>query len=156
MRSFIFSEHFGQMRNWQKGGKKVQVGALGSGIINALDPLAPIPRFSHLIYTDLRGHQFWIKIGKNLPIACTKCSLYFCKYCHNVALINEDATQKISLKSDLHTKLHVYDFVFNKEINAWSTSSEMRVNNWFNNDRLDRCVLICVCIHEPGPSKQQV
>ncbi len=53
----------------------VQAGAVEYGIIRAQDPLAPLPRFSHLIYTDLRGHQFWIKIGKNLAIGSTKCSL---------------------------------------------------------------------------------
>ena len=42
-------------------------------ILRAQDPLAPLPRFSHMIYTDLRGHQFWIKIGKNLPIG--KCQM---------------------------------------------------------------------------------
>ena len=46
-----------------------------SGIIRAQEPHSPLQRFSHLIYTDLRGHQCWIKIGKNLPIGSTKCSL---------------------------------------------------------------------------------
>ena len=26
----------------------------------------PLPKYSHVIYTDLRGHQFWIKIGKKI------------------------------------------------------------------------------------------
>ncbi len=54
----------------------VPVWAFGSGTVyRAQDPLASLPRFSHMIYTDLRGHLFWIKIGKILPIGSTKCSL---------------------------------------------------------------------------------
>ncbi len=67
----------------------VTVGDLGSGIIRVQDPLAPLQRFSHLIYTDLRGHQFWIKIGKNLPIGSTKCSLHIAIFSFRVFSVRQ-------------------------------------------------------------------
>ncbi len=65
-------------------GKKVRKRSPGGGFgvwhhLKSQGPLAPLPRFSHMIYTDLRGHEIWIKIGKNLPIGSTKCSLEICK-----------------------------------------------------------------------------
>ena len=58
-------------------------------------PPSSLPRFPHMIYTNVRGHQFWIKIGKKLAIVSTKCSL-LCKKAKVPAVLWLDSCCRIS------------------------------------------------------------
>ncbi len=51
-----------------------------------------------MIYTDLRGRQIWIKIGKNLPIGSTKCSLKFTEI-HDTSLCQGKVEMKMCEKN---------------------------------------------------------
>ncbi len=56
------SEHSGWERNWQKDVRAQSHRELWG--LASLEPRTPSKDFL-MVFTDLRGHRFWIKIGKN-------------------------------------------------------------------------------------------